>query len=263
MGRQNHNFIHPTAIVHPDAKLGIGTKVGPYSMVGPDVVTGENCDIQEHVVIRGRVTLGNDCRVFPFAVLGGEPQHLGYKNEPTDVVIGDRVVIRESVTVHRGTPVGVGVTRIGNDSLIMAYTHVGHDCQVGNRVVIVNAVQLAGHVIIEDFVTIGGQSAVVQFCRVGKYCYIAGGSTIRKDMPPFLSGKGNEFQIQGTNRIGMERTGVSSERLSTIKNIFKVFYLQNLTVSLAIEKLSSEFPEDEDVKYFLDFVKSSKVGIHR
>jgi len=263
MGTQNHNFIHPTAIVHQDAKLGVGTKVGPYSIVGPETVTGQNCDIQEHVVIRGRVTLGDECRVFPFAVLGGEPQHLGYKNEPTEVVIGDRVVIRESATVHRGTPVGIGVTRIGNDSLIMAYTHVGHDCQVGNRVIIVNAVQLAGHVIVEDFVTIGGQSAVVQYCRIGKYCYIAGASTIRKDMPPFLSGKGNEFQIQGINRVGMERAGVSSERLLTIKKIFKAFYLQNSNVSQAIEKLSSEFPDDEDVKYFLTFVKSSKVGIHR
>jgi len=136
-------------------------------------------------------------------------------------------------------------------------------CQVGNRVIIVNAVQLAGHVIVEDFVTIGGQSAVVQYCRIGKYCYIAGASTIRKDMPPFLSGKGNEFQIQGINRVGMERAGVSSERLSTIKKIFKAFYLQNSNVSQAIEKLSSEFPDDEDVKYFLTFVKSSKVGIHR
>jgi len=260
---ENNDLIHPTAIVHPSAKLGKGTRVGPYSIVGADVVLGENCDIQEHVVIRGRTKLGNDCKVFPFAVLGGEPQHLGYKNEPTEVVIGDRVVLRESVTVHRGTVAGGGITRIGNDCLIMAYTHVGHDCTVGNKVIIVNSVQLAGHVVVEDFVTIGGQSEVVQFCRIGKYCYIAGGSTIRKDIPPFLTGKGNEFQVQGINKVGMERSGVSSDRINDIKQIFKVFYLQNLTVFQAIEKITSEFPGSEDAEKFVNFVKTSKAGIHR
>lgn len=258
-----NDFIHSTAIVHPNAKLGKGTRVGPYSIIGADVVTGENCDIQEHVVIRGRVRLGNECKVFPFSVVGGEPQHLGYKNEPTEVVIGDRVVLRESVTVHRGTVAGGGITRIGNNCLIMAYTHVGHDCIVGNKVIIVNSVQLAGHVVVEDFVTLGGQSEVVQFCRIGKYCYIAGGSTIRKDIPPFLTGKGNEFQVQGINKVGMERAGLSSERISRIKQMFKIFYLQNLTVSQAMEKIASELPNNEDADAFLRFIKSSKAGIHR
>lgn len=263
METQSNELIHSTAIVHPKAKLGKGTSVGPYSIVSADTVTGENCEIQEHVVIRAKVTLGNNCRVFPFAMLGGEPQHLGYKNEPTEVVIGDRVTLRESVTVHRGTVSGGGVTRIGNDCLIMAYTHVGHDCRVGNKVIIVNSVQLAGHVVVEDFVTLGGQSEVVQFCRIGKYCYIGGGSTIRKDVPPFLTGKGSEFQVQGINRVGMERAGLSSERLSDIKQIFKIFYLQNLTVSKAIEKISTDFPNNEDANAFLSFVKTSKTGVHR
>lgn len=259
----NSELIHPTAIVHPKAKLGRGTKVGPYSIIGCDVSTGENCDIQEHVVLRGRVNFGNDCKVFPFAVIGGEPQHLGYKNEPTEVFIGDRVVLRESVTVHRGTVVGGGTTRIGNDCLIMAYTHVGHDCVVGNKVIIVNSVQLAGHVFVDDFVTIGGQSEIVQYCRIGKYCYIAGGSTIRKDIPPYLTGKGNEFIVQGINKIGMERAGLSSERISTIKQIYKIFYMQKLTVSQAIEKIAMEFPNSEDANNFLGFIKSTKAGIHR
>jgi UDP-N-acetylglucosamine acyltransferase len=263
MEKQSHDLIHPTAVVHPEAKLGRGTRVGPYSIVGSETVTGENCEIQEHVVIRGRVTLGNECRVFPFAMLGGEPQHLGYKNEPTEVIVGDRVVFREHVTVHRGTVVGGGKTRIGNDNFIMAYTHVGHDCHIGNRVIIVNSVQLAGHVVVEDFVTIGGQSEVVQHCRIGKFCYLAGGSTIRKDVPPFLTGKGNEFQIQGINKVGMERAGISAERIANIKQIFKIFFMQNLTVSQAVEKISSEIVGSEDAEAFLNFVKSSKTGFHR
>lgn len=263
METQTHDFIHPTALVHPQAKLGSGTRVGPYSIIGPETVTGENCDIQEHVVIRGRVKLGNDCKVFPFAVIGGEPQHLGYKNEPTEVVIGDRVVLREHVTIHRGTVAGGGITKLGNDGFVMAYTHIGHDCLVGNKAIIVNSVQLAGHVVVEDFVTIGGQSEVVQHCRIGKYCYIAGGSTIRKDVPPFLTGKGNEFQIQGINKIGMERAGVSSERIASIKKIFKIFYLQKLTVAQAIEKITMDLSDSEDADSFLSFIKSSKAGIHR
>lgn len=263
MEPQKSDLIHPTALVHPKARLGAGTRVGPYSILGEDTVTGENCEIQEHVVIRGRVTFGKDCRVFPFAVIGGEPQHLGYKNEPTEVVIGDRNVFRESVTVHRGTVAGGGVTRIGNDNLIMAYTHVGHDCVIGNRNIIVNSVQLAGHVVVEDFVTLGGQSEVVQHCRIGKFCYIAGGSTIRKDVPPFLSGKGNEFEIQGINKIGMERSGVSADRIATVKQLFKIFYLQGLTVSKAIEKIAIECAGSEEAEAFLNFVKSSKAGVHR
>jgi UDP-N-acetylglucosamine acyltransferase len=263
METQKHDLIHPTAIVHPKAQLGRGTRVGPFSVIGQDVVIGENCEIQEHVVIRGRVKIGNDCRFFPFVVLGGEPQHLGYKNEPTEVVIGDRNVFRESVTVHRGTIAGGGITTIGNDCLIMAYAHVGHDCSVGNKVIIVNAVQLAGHVILEDFVTLGGQSAVVQHCRVGKYCYIGGGSLIRKDVPPFTSGKGNEFKVQGFNKVGLERSGVSAERIANIKRIFKICYIQKLTASNAIEKIAAELPGSEDAVAFLDFVKTSKLGFHR
>ncbi|MFM8315571.1 MAG: acyl-ACP--UDP-N-acetylglucosamine O-acyltransferase [Deltaproteobacteria bacterium] len=260
---QNHDLIHPTAIIHSGAKLGKGTRVGPFSVISSDAIVGDNCEIQENVIIRGRVTLGNDCKVFPFSVLGGEPQHLGYKNEPTEVVVGDRVVFRESVTVHRGTVMGGGVTRIGSDCLIMAYVHVGHDCHVGNKVIIVNASQLAGHVIVEDFATVGGQTGVVQHCRVGRYCYIGGGSLIRKDLPPFLAGKGNDFQIQGINRVGMERAGIDSKRIADMKEIYKIFLLQNLTVSKALEKISVKFPESEDAKVFLDFVKSSKVGVHR
>lgn len=263
MEKNIHDLIHPTAIIHPNAKLGLGTRVGPYSVIGADVVTGEHCEIQEHVVLRGKVTLGSYCRLFPHAFIGGEPQHLGYKNEPTEVVMGDRVVLREYVTVHRGTLAGGNITQIGNDCLIMAYTHIGHDCHVGNRVIIVNAVQLAGHVVIEDFVTLGGQSGVIQHCRIGKFCYVGGGSMIRKDLPPFFSGKGNVFEVQGFNKVGMERAGISSERIANIKRIYKIFCLQKLTVSNAIEIISSELSDSEDAEIFLRFVRNSKVGCHR
>ncbi len=255
--------IHPTAIIDPNAKIGAGTKVGAYSIIGPEAVIGENCDIQEHVIVRGRTTLGNDVKVFPFCVLGGEPQHLGYKGESTEVLIGNRVILRESCTVHRGTALGINKTIINDDAYLMAYTHVAHDCVVGKRAIICNSVQLAGHVIIEDHVVIGGQSEVAQFCRVGRYCYVGGGSTLRKDLPPFLVGKGNEFQVQGINVIGLEKNGFPPQTIQRLKKLFKIFYIQKNTVSQAIEKVHSEVGSADEIGLFLDFIGSSKAGFIR
>lgn len=256
-------LIHPTALVDGQAQLGKGTRVGAYSIVGPDVVTGENCDIQEHVIIRGKTTLGNEVKVFPFCVLGGEPQHLGYKGEPTTVEIHNRVILRESCTVHRGTIMGTGKTIIHDDAYLMAYTHVAHDCEVGQKAIICNSVQLAGHVIIENNVVIGGQSEIAQFCRVGRFCYVGGGSTIRKDLPPFLVGKGNDFQVQGINVIGLEKNGFSPVSISRLKKLYKIFYIQKNTVSQAIERTVSEMGNTDEVGLFLNFIQSSTAGFIR
>lgn len=255
--------IHPTAIVSPEAVLGEGTTVGPFSIIGDHVRLGARCQVQEHVILRGHTHIGDDVKIFPFSVIGGEPQHLKYKGEPTTVEIGNRVTLRESVTVHVGTEFGNKTTTIGDDSYLMAFTHVAHDCIVGRNVIIANDVQLAGHTEVQDFATIGGQSAVAQFCRVGRYTYIGGGSIIRKDLAPFLVGKGNEFVVQGINAVGLTRQGYSPDALSRLKAVYKAFFLQGLTVNQAIEKIVTAHGEAEEVKVFLDFVRSSKIGFHR
>ena len=255
--------IHPTAIVHPRAVLGEGTRVGPFSIIDQYVVTGRNCEIQEHVVVRGRTTLGDEVKIFPFAVIGGEPQHTRYGGEPTTVEIGNRVTLRESVTVHRGTPFDKGRTLIGDDCFIMAYSHVAHDCEVGRSVIIANSSQLAGHVVVEDFATLGGQTGVAQHCRVGRYCYVGGGSIVRKDLAPFLLGKGNDFEVQGINVVGLTRKGFSPPTIRRLKSLYKIFFLQKLTVAQAIERAVVELGESDEVKLFIDFVKSSKMGIER
>lgn len=255
--------IHPTAIVHPGAVLGEETTVGAFSIIGENVRVGNGCNIQEHVIVRGHTTIGDECKVFPFAVVGGEPQHLKYRGEPTQVEIGNRVVLRESVTVHVGTEFGLKTTKIGDDCFIMAYCHVAHDCIVGKNVIIANSVQLAGHTEVQDFSTLGGLSAVAQHCRVGRYCYIGGGSIIRKDLVPFTVGKGNDFEVQGINVVGLGRQGFSPSTLQRLKSVYKIFFLQNLTVDQAVEKILAEIGETDEVKVFLDFVKQSKVGFIR
>lgn len=255
--------IHPTAIVKTGASIGENTMIGAYSIIGSNVSLGKNCIVQEHVIIRGHTTIGEGTIIFPFAVVGGEPQHLGYKGEPTRVEIGSHTTLRESVTIHRGTPFGHGVTKVGDHSYIMAYSHVAHDCTVGKNVIIANGLQMAGHVTIEDFATIGGNCAIAQHCRIGRYCYVGGSSTLRKDLPPFLTGKGNVFDIQGINAVGLERLGFSSETIRRIKNMYKIFYLQKLNVSEATDKILTEIGEVDEVKVFLDFVKTSKVGLTR
>lgn len=255
--------IHSTAIVHPGAVLGEGTTVGAFSIIGENVRLGEGCTIQEHVVLRGHTSIGTGVTVFPFALVGGEPQHLKYRGEPTRVEIGDRTVIRESVTIHVGTDFGNKVTRIGHDTFIMAYCHVAHDCVVGNHVIIANGTQLAGHTEIQDFCNVGGMCAITQFSRVGRYCYIGGASVIRKDLPPFTMGKGNVFEVQGINSVGLTRAGFAPSVLAQLKALYKIFYLQHLTADQAIEKIIAQIGPTDEVKVFLDFVRESKVGFVR
>ncbi len=258
--------IHPTAVIHPKAVIGEGTSIGAFSFVGESVVIGKNCDIQEHVILKGNTTLGDESRVFPHAVVGGEPQHLGYKNEPTQLVIGNRVTLRECVTVHRGTGEaagGHGITRIGDDSFIMAYSHVAHDCVVGNNVILANCVQMAGHSEVQDYAVVGGNTGIVQFCRVGRYAYIGGGSMIRKDLLPFMAGKGNVFEVQGINVVGLTRRGFNAATLGRLKQLYKIIFHQHLTFDRAVQKMSQEFPDCDETKVFCDFIQTSKAGLIR
>jgi UDP-N-acetylglucosamine acyltransferase len=256
-------LIHPTAIIDPEAKLGEGTRVGAFSVIEGPVHIGRDCEIQQHVVIRGHVRLGDRVRVFPGAVIGGEPQHLKYKGEATSVEIGDRVTLREGVTVNRGTSFGLGTTRVGSDSFIMAYAHIAHDCIVGKSVILANGTLLAGHAEVGDFVTMGGLCGAAQFCRVGAYSYVGGGTMIRKDLAPYLLAKGNEIEVAGINAVGLSRQGFSPDSLRRLKSLYKLFFVEGITVSQAIERATVELAGFEEVRFFLDFVKGSKMGIHR
>lgn len=255
--------IHPTAIVHERAKLGQDVQIGPYVTIEADVVVGDRSEIQSHAILHSGTSIAEDAKVFPYAVIGGPPQHLRYQGEPTEVHIGRGVTLREMITVHRGTTFGGGKTVIEDDCYIMAYTHVAHDCRVGKGVILANAIQLAGHVTIGDYVFIGGQSAIAQFCRVGSYCYLGGGTIIRKDLPPFLIGKGYEFKIQGINAVGLSRRGFSTQTITRLRKLYRIFYLQNLTVGQALEKISIELGDSDDIRLFTEFVKNSKVGFIR
>jgi len=243
--------------------LGVGVKIGAFSVVGDSVAIDDFTQVREHVSLQGLTQIGKEVQIFPFAAIGGEPQHLHYKQEPTRVEIGNKTVIRESVTIHRGTAQGTGLTSIGESVYLMAYSHVAHDCEVGSHAIICNSVQLAGHVTVGEYANIGGLTGVVQFCRVGKFCYVGGCSMIRKDLPPFLMGKGNEFEVQGINSVGLSRQGVSNETIQELKKLYKIFYLQNLTVSQAIERASMEIGQVPQVNEFITFLKHSKQGFMR
>jgi len=258
-----HTVIHPTAQIHPGAKIGTGVQVGPFSIIGEGVVIGEGSVIQNNVTVVGNTFIGKGVKLFPFAIVGQEPQHFKYRNEPTATEIGDSCTIREFVTIHRGTELGGGITKIGQNTYLMAYSHVAHDCQIGSHVTICNGTQLAGHVVIEDHVTIGGLTGVIQFCRVGKFAYVGGTSTIRKDLPPFLVGKGHDFEIQGINVVGLSRKGIDPATIRNLKDLYKLFYLQKHTTSVALEKAESEFINNPEVAHFINFIKSSKVGVIR
>jgi len=255
--------IHPTAIVHPQARIGEGSTIGAFSVIEAEVTIGERANIASHVVIHSHTHIGSGANISSFAVLGGAPQHTRYKGEPTTLEIGNDVTIRESVTCNRGTEFGHGKTVIKDRVMLMAYCHVAHDCVVGTDVIMANAVQLAGHVEVGDFVGIGGVSAVTQFCRVGSHSFLGGGSLLRKDLPPYVIGKGNDFEVQAINLVGLERRGFSPESLKRLRKVFKIFYLQNLTVSQAIEKIVVEVGREPEVDFFLKFLEGSKNGILR
>lgn len=257
------SLIHPTAIIHADAVIGEGTRVGAYSTIDRHVVIGKNCEIYNHATVTGRTRIGDDVKIFPYAAVGLEPQHVGYKGEPTTVQIGDRVTIRESVTINRGTTFGRGITVVEDDVLLMAYCHVAHDCVVGKKVIMANLVNLAGHVVIGDHAVIGGMSAVCQYCRIGDHAFVGGGSLVRKDVPPFLSGKGNDFHMQGVNVVGLTRRGYSIDSIKQLKNLYKLFFLRKLTVGQALEKARFEEVDSTEVRLFLDFIANSKIGIER
>lgn len=238
-------MIHPTAVVDPSAQLDENVEVGAYTIIGADVAIGRGTRIGPHALVRGPTEIGRDNRVFQFASVGEDPQDKKYGGERTRLTIGDRNVVRESATIHRGTVQGCGETRIGNDNLFMAYSHVAHDCIIGDQVIMANAASLGGHVVIEDWAILGGFTIVHQFCRIGAHSFSAMGSVVSKDVPPYVTIDGHPAVPRGINSEGLKRRQFSSEQISSIRRAYRVLYLSNLKLdeaTRALEVLAQDRP---------------------
>ncbi|HEY8563203.1 MAG TPA: acyl-ACP--UDP-N-acetylglucosamine O-acyltransferase [Pyrinomonadaceae bacterium] len=255
------SFIHPTAIVSPDAKIGDDCHIGAFCTIGGEVVLGEKVHLESHVVIDGKTFVGDQTRVFPFVSIGLAPQDLKYKGEPTRTEIGRRNHIREFVTIHRGTGGGGGITRIGDDNLLMAQAHVAHDCQIGSEVIMANAATLAGHVTIADKANVGAYSGVHQFCRVGREAFVGGYSVVVKDALPFAISQGNHAKCYGLNRLGMKRRGYSKETIEKLHHAYHLLLSSKLNTSQAVERMKEEIADSPEVEYLIEFIESSARGV--
>lgn len=256
-------FIHPSAIVEQGAILDAGAHIGPFCYIGAQVEIGAGTILKSHVVVNGITKIGSHNQIYQFASIGEVNQDLKYAGEPTSVEIGDRNCIRESVTIHRGTVQGTGITKVGNDNLLMVNVHVAHDCVVGNSCILANNATLAGHVEIDDHATIGGMTAIHQFCVIGTHVMIGGCSGVAQDVPPFVIAQGNHATPFGVNTVGLKRRGFNKDEMLAIRNAYKVLYRSEKTLDEAkadIEVLAKEQPV---VQQFLDFLSRSTRGIIR
>jgi len=253
--------VHPTAIIDPLAKIHPSCKIGPYCVIGPQVQLGEGCHLVSHVTMEGPSKIGADNGFFPFSSIGLAPQDITYAGEPTQLEIGDHNQIREFVTINRGTVKG-GVTRVGNHNLIMAYTHVAHDCVVGDRVILANAATLGGHVTVEDWAVVGAMCPVHQYVRIGAHSYVGGGTTITKDVLPFSKTvAARDTHAYGLNTLGLERRGFSKERIRKIHHAYKVLLASKLNTSQALKMLKAEPDGGTDVEMLIRFIESSERGV--
>ena len=248
--------IHKTAVVDSAAEIGNGVDIGPFCMVGADAVIGDNVRLRSHVIVEGHTTIGADCDIHPFTTLGSAPQHTGYADEPTRLVIGARNVIRENVTMNRGTLQGGGETRVGDDSFYMAYSHVAHDCHVGNRVTFANCATLGGHTSVGDFVIIGGLAAVHQNCRIGAGAFIGGLSGVTKDVIPFGSVVGDRAELAGLNIVGLKRRGHDRQSIHGLRNAYKMIFSGSGTLQDRAQEAVEAHTGNELVAAMVDFLKS-------
>jgi len=256
-------MIHPSAFVHPKAKIGKDVEIGPFAYVGEHAVIGDRSKLEHHACVEGHTTMGVENEVGPFAVLGGRPQDLKYKNEPTQLIVGNRNKFREYVTLNTGTVTGTGLTKIGSDCLVMAYCHVAHDCVVGNNVIMANYTGLSGHVVIEDHVIVSGMCGISQFLRLGKHAFIGGMTSIRKDVAPYTIVVGDPSEVKGVNRVGLKRRGYDAERMDAVVEAHRIYFDKNLEKDQALQEIESKYPTQEDVQYFVRFVRASENGIGR
>jgi UDP-N-acetylglucosamine acyltransferase len=257
-------MIHSPAQVDSRAELDKEVEVGPWCVVGPGVKIKRGTKLRSHVVIEGNTEIGQDNIIHPFTVLGGMPQDLKYKGENTRLIIGDRNTIRECVTMNLGTVQGGGLTRVGNENLIMAYCHLGHDCVVGNQTVLSNNVGLAGHVTVDDHAILCGQTGVSQFCRVGAYTYIGGQSGIEKSVPPFTMAFGSRpCNVRGANIVGLKRRGFPVDTIQKVNEAVKLWMRQDVNKEQCLLEIESQYGELGEVKQFLEFIRKSEGGVVR
>jgi len=250
----------PLAYIHPQAKIAENVVIEPFAMIHKNVEIGEGTWIGSHVTIMEGARIGKNCKIFPGAVISGVPQDLKFKGEETTAVIGDNTVIREYVTVSRGTT-DKHTTLVGKNCLIMAYAHIAHDCVLGDNIILANAVQLAGHVQVDDFAIVGGGTVVHQFVRIGSHVIIAGGSAIGKDVPPFSKAARDPLRYCGVNSIGLRRRGFTNDQINSIQDVYRVLYIKGYNTSKAVEILEIEFPPSKERDEILNFIRSSDRGI--
>jgi UDP-N-acetylglucosamine acyltransferase len=256
-------MIHPTAIIHEGAELDEHVQVGPYTVIGAEVRIGSGTTVGPHTVIEGLTEIGCDNRIFQFASIGAIPQDLKYAGEKTRLIIGDGNSIREFTTIHLGTEAGGGETLIGNNNLLMAYSHVAHDCRLGDHCILANCATLGGHVEVHDYAILGGLSAVHQFCRIGSHCMISGGSMVGKDILPFTIAQGDRAKPVGINLVGLQRRGFSEKVIRDLKMAFKIMFRSGINTHEALEKIRGEMQLTPELKIFLEFFEKSERGIAR
>jgi UDP-N-acetylglucosamine acyltransferase len=255
--------IHPTAIVHPKAVISDGVEIGPYAVIGEHVSIGKDTKIASHVLIEGWTTIGARNHIFPFSSIGTPPQDIGYRNEETYLIIGDDNVIRECTTIHRATTKENRKTVIGNNNFLLAYSHVAHDCELGNHILMANSVALGGHITIGDYAILGGIVAVHQFARIGSYAIVGGQSAVTMDIPPYVSAAGNRAQLYGLNLVGLKRRGFSEQAIATLKKAYKIIFRSGLTQDEALQKVAEELTASPEAMHLVEFIKSSKRGVTR
>lgn len=255
--------IHPTAVIDPGAELAAGVEVGPHAVIGPGVVVGEGSQIGAGAQLRGPTVIGRNNRIFSHACIGFDPQDLKYEGEPSRLKVGDGNTFREFSTVHRGTRLGGDETRIGSGNLFMAYTHVAHDCLIGDRTIFGNAATLAGHVEVHDDAILTAFCAVHQFCRVGRYAYIGGFTVVTMDAMPFVRTVGQKPVCLGINRVGLKRKGFDEARMRILERAYRIVVREGLNTAQALERLGDEMAEHEDVVYWAEFLRTSQRGVTR
>jgi len=253
--------IHPTAIVSKEAKLGVNVEVGPFSIIEGNVEIGDNTKISSNVKIKDFTKIGSNCKIFEGAIIGNIPQHLGFEGEESYVYIEDNVIIREYCTIHRGTKFDDGITKIGENSYLMAYVHIAHDCKVGKNTILANGVTLAGHVKIGNYVFIGGLTPIHQFCRIGDYAMVGGASAVDKDIPPFTRASKNHARLYGLNLIGLRRNNFTKETIRILKEAYKIIFIKAPTLKEGIKEALEKLPNIQELEYLVNFIKKSKRGI--